>query len=142
MATTGLPVFDRTTHVTNEWLNDIAAELDTDDKHRAYSAMRAVLHAVRDFLPVDEVAQFGAEMPILVRGVYYEGWKPSTNPARERSKQDFLDSISVEMRDWVLEEDPEQDARAVFRVIQKKISAGEVLDVQHLLPEPVRNMWP
>src|SRR3546814_899771 len=113
MATTGLAVFDRTTHVTNEWLNDIAAELGTDDRRRAYAVMRATLHAVRDFLTVDEAAQFGAEMPILIRGVYYEGWKPSRNPAQDRHKEDFLERMRAEMRDWSFEEDAELAASAV-----------------------------
>jgi uncharacterized protein (DUF2267 family) len=70
-------VFDRTLYKTHTWLKEIMEVLGTEDRHRAYMALRAVLHALRDRLTVEEVAQLGAQLPMLIRGLYYEGWDRS-----------------------------------------------------------------
>lgn len=142
MPSTGLAVFDRTLHVSNEWLNEIADEMRTDDTQKAYSALRSALHAVRDLLTIDEAAHFAAEMPILIRGVYYEGWRPGEDRPRHRRLEDFLNRMRYELADADSDDEVSKAARAVFKVLQRRISAGEVIDVQHLLPEPVRALWP
>jgi uncharacterized protein (DUF2267 family) len=72
MRATGLEVFDTTVQATNAWLKEIM-ETTGPDRRRAYHVLTAVLHALRDRLTVDEVAQLGAQLPILVRGLYYVG---------------------------------------------------------------------
>ena len=67
MSTTGLEVFDKTVQTTNAWLKEIM-EVTGPDRHRAYRVLAAVLHALRDRLTVDEAAQLGAQLPILIRG--------------------------------------------------------------------------
>jgi uncharacterized protein (DUF2267 family) len=76
MSATGLEVFDTTLHKTHQWLNELMLMMDSQDRRRAYLAMRATFHALRDRLTVGEVAQLGAQLPMLVRGFYYEGWDP------------------------------------------------------------------
>jgi uncharacterized protein (DUF2267 family) len=141
MSMTGLDAFDETVHKTNAWLNDSMLLLDWQDKHRVYAAWRATLHALRDRLTVEEVAQLGAQLPMLMRGFYYEGWDPTDKPLRERHKDDFLARIGKEFRrdDPV---DPEQIARAVFAVLAKRVSEGEIEDVRRVLPAEVRALWP
>ncbi len=73
---TGLEVFDSTVQKTNIWLNDILEELHWEDRNKAYMALRTTLHALRDRLTLEEVAQFSAQLPMLIRGIYYEGWDP------------------------------------------------------------------
>jgi uncharacterized protein (DUF2267 family) len=50
MSLTGLEVFDETLHKTNTWLKEIEQELGPG-RRRAYQALRAVLHCLRDRLP-------------------------------------------------------------------------------------------
>jgi hypothetical protein len=64
-------------------------ELESNDQHQAYSALRAVLHAVRDRITVDEAAHLGAQLPLLIRGIYCEGWHPAATPRKERHCQQF-----------------------------------------------------
>jgi uncharacterized protein (DUF2267 family) len=99
MSATGLEVFDKTVQTTNTWLKEIM-EFTGPDRRRAYRVLAAVLHALRDRLTVDEVAQLGAQLPILVRGLYYDQWHhPSGKPERLRHKEEFLASVAAELDD-------------------------------------------
>jgi uncharacterized protein (DUF2267 family) len=141
MSTTGLEVFDTTVHKTNSWLTDLTQILRWPDKHKVYSALRTTLHALRDRLTVEEVAQLGAQLQMLVRGFYYEGWDPTGKPEKVRHKEQFLTRIEQEFKndDSV---DPEVVARAVFFVLSHRVTQGEIEDVKHILPEELRSLWP
>jgi uncharacterized protein (DUF2267 family) len=141
MSATGLEVFDTTLQKTNGWLNDLMQVLGAPDRHKAYIALRATLHALRDRLAVEEVAQLGAQLPMLIRGFYYEGWDPTGKPLRVRHKEEFLAQIEQQFRgdDRI---DPEKVARAVFIVLAKRVTEGEIEDVKHVLPAELRDLWP
>jgi uncharacterized protein (DUF2267 family) len=140
MSATGLDVFDTTLHKTNSWLNDLMQVLGWQDRHKAYMALKTTLHALRDRLTVEEVAQLGAQLPMLIRGVYYEGWDPTGKPLRIRHKEQFLARIEEEFRgnDRI---DPERVARAVFTVLANRVTEGEIEDVKHVLPAEIRHLW-
>jgi uncharacterized protein (DUF2267 family) len=140
MSATGLDVFDTTLHKTNSWLNELMQVLGWQDRHKAYMALRATLHALRDRLTVEEVAQLGAQLPMLIRGFYYEGWDPTGKPLRIRQKEQFLARIEQEFRgnDRI---DPERVARAVFTVLANRVTEGEIEDVKHVLPAEIRDLW-
>ena len=141
MSATGLDVFDRTVQKTNNWLNDLTQVLYLPDKHKVYLALRATLHALRDRLTVDEAAQLGAQLPMLIRGFYYEGWDPTDKPVRERHKEQFLAHIEEQfINDDSI--DPEVVARGVFFVLSHRVTDGEIADVKHILPEELRSLWP
>jgi uncharacterized protein (DUF2267 family) len=135
-ASTGLDVFDSTLQKTNIWLNEIQTRLGWGDRHWAYIALRSALHALRDRLTVAEATQLGAQLPMLVRGIYYEGWSPTKKPVKW-DKAAFLARIRGGFR-GVDDLDPEEVARAVFGVLAKHISAGEMKDVRDVLPRQIR----
>ncbi len=140
MSTTGLDVFDTTVQKTNSWLKDIMHEMDWQERRKAYQALRSTLHALRDRLTVDEVAQLAAQLPMLVRGFYYEGWDPTGKPLKVRDLEGFLAMIALEFRGDD-EVDPDQVARAVFTVLARRITQGELEDIEGLLPKEVRRLW-
>ena len=72
MSATGLEVFDSMIHKTNVWLKDLMEILDCPDRHQAYLALRATLHALRNRLTIEETAQLAAQLPMLIRGFYHE----------------------------------------------------------------------
>lgn len=92
MSMTGLEAFDATIQKTNVWLKDIMDELDWDDRHRAYLALRSVLHSLRDRLTVEEATELGAQLPMLIRGSYFEGWKPAGKPIKY-DREGFLAQV-------------------------------------------------
>jgi len=139
MATTGLKAFDTTIEKTNIWLKEIMEEMGTQDRHRAYLSLTAVLHALRDRLPVDEAVQLGAQFPMLIRGLYYDGWDPGCQPVKH-NRESFLQYI----RDQFRTEpgmDAECTARSVFKVISGRVAEGEIKDVKNALPKDLRELW-
>lgn len=140
MNTASLPTFENTLHKTNIWLKDLMQELQWDDYQRAYRALRTVLHALRDRLPIEEATDLGAQLPMLVRGFYYEGWSPGHTPVPEHKLEQFLEHINVQFQGEP-DADGEQITRAVFRTINKHVTAGEIEDVKHNLPEAIRALW-
>jgi uncharacterized protein (DUF2267 family) len=140
MSATGLDVFDATVQKTNTWLKRLMAILGWEERNRAYLALRATLHALRDRLTVEEVAQLGAQLPMLVRGFYYEGWDPTAKPLKERHREQFLGRI---VNAFPPDEriDPEGVARAVFQLLQERVSDGELEDVRQMLPSEIRDLW-
>lgn len=137
MSMTGLDAFDRTVYRTNQWVHELMDELAWRDKHKAYVAMKATLHALRDRLTVDEAAKLAAQLPMLVRGFYYEGWDPSDKPLKQRHKRDFLAHIAREFAEY----DSEALARAVFKVMLRHVTEGEIDDVKHAMPAELQELW-
>jgi uncharacterized protein (DUF2267 family) len=139
MSSTGLEVFDETLHKTNTWLKEIAEPLSLD-RHGAYQVLRAVLHCLRDRLTINEAAQLGDQLPMLVRGIYYEAWHPAGKPDKIRSRDDFLARITslISMKQSIGAEDA---ARAVFRTLENHVSPGEARSVIHVLPEEIRRLF-
>jgi uncharacterized protein (DUF2267 family) len=107
----------------------------------AYNALRAVLHALRDRLTTEEIAQFGAQLPTFVRSVYYEGWDPTHTPLRKRDVESFLAQIRAAFEKTQPAVDPRTVARAVFRVIEERVSPGEIEHIKGLLPARIRQFW-
>jgi uncharacterized protein (DUF2267 family) len=140
MSSTGLDAFDETLQKTNTWLKEIAQVLGSD-RRQAYQALRAVLHCLRDRLPIDEAAQLGAQLPMLVRGIYYEAWHPAGKPEKIRSREEFLARVDTHFGQ-VSSLDPEDAVRAVFHVLDNHVTPGEIRDVIHVLPQEIRTLWP
>jgi uncharacterized protein (DUF2267 family) len=140
MSLTGLEVFDETLHKTNIWLKEIEQALGSD-RRGAYQALRAVLHCLRDRLPVHEAAQLGDQLPMLIRGIYYEAWHPAGKPKKIRSREEFLAWIDAQLpKTRVI--DSKDAACAVFQALESHVSQGEVRDVMQSLPEEIRALWP
>jgi uncharacterized protein (DUF2267 family) len=135
-------VFEGTLQKSHIWLNEVMAELDWQDRpHRAYVALRAVLHALRDRLTVEEAVQLGAQLPMLIRGLYYEGWTLKGKPHKERHEEDFLDHVKKAFKDNAAV-DAGEVVRVVFKILTWHTSRGEIEDIKHILPKPLKELWP
>jgi uncharacterized protein (DUF2267 family) len=134
-------VFERTTHEAHEWVNDLAGRTGWSNEREVLRLLRTVLTKIRDHLPVNEMAQFSAQLPMLVRGMFFEGWQPKLTPVQERHAEDFIAAVDAQVGDVIDYQGP-SDIKAVFNVINAHISRGEVEDVRACLPQELRDLWP
>ncbi len=139
---THVAALDTTLQKTNEWLRDIGDGLGIDSRHTEYAALRATLHTLRDHLSTDEIAQLGAQLPLAVRGLYYEGWNPKTTVTRPRNRDSFMESVRHELKGHNELWDTPKVVRGVLDVLSKHVSAGEIDQVYQSLPESIRELWP
>ena len=139
--TASIPVFEKTYQKSNEWINELAAELHTQDRQYAYRVLRGVLHALRDRLVADEAAHLGAQLPMLLRGLYYEGWRPSAPPNKD-DLAEFLARVQDAVSDQPGPPDPERWIRAVFQVLAHRVDGGEIQDVVGVMPKALVALWP
>ncbi len=136
----GFEPFEKALHKAHVWLNDIVEEMgEGATRQQAYAAMRAMLHALRDRLNVDEAAQLAAQLPVLVRGIYFEGWDPSKTPLKIRHRDEFIELVR-EYLGKTDNVDPEVAAKAVFAVLRKHVTEGEIKDVLDELPHEIRDL--
>ena len=123
MSATGLEVFDRTLQTTHIWLDEIIDDLHTD-RQTAWHVLGAVMRPLRDRLPPGLSAHLSAELPLLVRGCYFDQWKPGAEKLKERSLAEFLERVSDGLRDT--KPIGSLDAvRAVFSVLETEIGRVE-----------------
>lgn len=123
-----------------EWLKELRDEQDLADEATAYSVLRAVLHQLRDRLSVEEAVDLGAQLPLIVRGIYYEGWRPSRAPEKVRTKRRFLDELTMKLLPHQIA--PEPATRDVFGLLAHHCDPGEIADVIAQLPADIKELWP
>lgn len=138
MSATGLEVFDRTLQTTHIWLNEIMDELGPD-RQVAWHVLGAVLHALRDRLQPDLATHLGAQLPILVRGAYYDGYQPSTSLEGGRSVADFLACVKAELES-TRPVNVEDAVRTVCHVMAKHIDQGQARKIWEALPQDIRHL--
>jgi len=141
MSAQGLESLDHTVQLTHIWINDLDHRLSWNDKARSYRLLKAVLHVLRDSLKVNEAADLGAQLPGLLRGAYYEQWRPAITPIRNRNIDQFITRVGESFRRDPLA-DPATAVMAVFELLTDKITEGEIDDVKRCLPKEIRSIWP
>lgn len=138
MSTTGLEVFDKTIQTTNIWLDEIMQEMGPD-RQLAWHMLGAVLRTIRDRLPLNLAAHLGAQLPLIVRGTYFDHYKPEATPDRSRSLEQFLGKIADELR--FARPLNTQDALAVVcSVLARHVDHGQIDKIWASLPEDVRRV--
>jgi uncharacterized protein (DUF2267 family) len=133
-------VIERSVEQAHIWIKDVADEYGTDNKQEAYRILRAFLHAVRDRVTVEESAQLAAQLPLLVRGIYFEGWRPSTTPLPYGDRETSLQRIA----DEAILAGPTEASYAVSaaaEVLRRHVSKGEIEDVLAILPQDIRLLF-
>ena len=120
---TGIQALDTAVQTTEEWIGALMARLGWRDKERAYLALLAALHALRDALPRDE------------------GWHPASHIPQGENPQRLLGANPrrVASRSGI---DAEQVAHAVFRFLPNRLPVGEIDDAKAATPQALRMFWP
>jgi uncharacterized protein (DUF2267 family) len=139
MSATGLDVFDKTLQTTNIWLDEIMQELGPD-RQVAWHALGAVLRTLRDRVPLGLAAHLGSQLPILVRGAYYDQWAPRDKPLELRSADEFLDHVSQGLSN-IRPVNVKTAVHAVFATIGRHVDPGQARKIRDALPKDVKAMW-
>ena len=136
---TGLEVLDGSVQETDRWLRELSERLGTSDRQRAFAVLRAVLHALRDRIGQAHAIHLGAQLPLIIRGLYFEGWSLGGTTAewhavefRARVRRELGAGEDLEIEDTVC---------AVFGLLARKLDFGETVKIAATLPE-VRSLWP
>ncbi|MGX9576947.1 DUF2267 domain-containing protein [Mesorhizobium sp. f-mel] len=131
---------DNALQATQNWIGDLARRLRWRERERVYQALITTLHALRDCLGREEAVYMGAHLPALLRGFYYEGWRPGRR-AIGRSRNSFLDRIHEGLhRDPAV--DPEEVARSVLGQFADRLRAAGVEDPKAATPCALHDLWP
>lgn len=136
-------VFAESAAQGQRWLHEISEAMGGwmgDDY--ALQALRSALHALRDQLTIEQSAHLSAQLPMILRGVYYEEWSPEDVPARDRNEQRFLSRIPPYFRGKEHAVDPGDVLRAVYTVLHRHISPGESEKIYDVLPREIKKYWP
>jgi uncharacterized protein (DUF2267 family) len=142
MSSTGLDVFDKTLQTTHIWLDELMHEIGPD-RQVAWHVLGAVLRAIRDRVPLGLAVHLGSQLPLLVRGVYYDQWRAQgeTPENPPRSLDEFLKPIAEQLAN-TRPVNVRDATRAVFTVLSRHVNRGQIDKVRDALPEQVRNLWP
>lgn len=125
---------------TQEWLKALCEAGGYSGEAEALAVLRAVLHQLRDRLSPEEAADLAAQLPIIVRGIYYEAWRPGRPPERVRTQEQFLAGVAAKLAPHPIK--AEHATRDVFSLLAQAIDSGEVADVISQLPAGIKELWP
>ena len=132
--------FESAARSAQDWIDELERRLGWRDPEKACVALVATLHALRDSLPAHEAALLGDYLPVLLRGLYYEGWR-LPKYSSFRSQDAFLERV----REGV-HRDPAGDAEPVAKVVLAQLAehlpASELEDVRAVTPKALRTFWP
>lgn len=139
-----IPQLRKTTQETQEWFNDLSARDPFENHEQAYSFFRAVIHAVRDRLTAEEAAHLASQLPMLMQGIYWEGWRPALAPNDFKTEEEFLDRVKLSLRGD--KESPGLDVKAgavtVLAFLADRVDSGQMHHVTHQLPQQIRDLFP
>jgi uncharacterized protein (DUF2267 family) len=142
MSSAGYRAFDTTIEKTNQVLKAIEDSYGWPKERReqSYDALRAVLHALRDRLSVTEANDLAAQLPMLIRGIYYEGWKPAKVPIK-MDKEEFLSRVRQQFI-YKIEGNTENLVKTVVAALSRYITQGELEDIKSNMPKDLAAVLP
>lgn len=128
-------------------VKEVAAELGEPwDTAKAGRMLRAVLHAFRNRMTPQESLQLIAQFPMFLKAVYVDGWQLNDEAKRLRHLGDFIEAVReaggrATINDFVTDYEVKHAIRAVFKVLQAHVSAGEISDILATLPLELRPLF-
>jgi uncharacterized protein (DUF2267 family) len=139
MSANGLEVFDKTLDTTHIWLKEIMDDVGPD-RHAAWHVLSVVLQRLRDRLPLPLAAHLGAQLPMLIRGVYYDHFDPAHLPGERMTREQFIEDVADGLSD-TRPIDPLVAIQSVFGVLSNHISEGQIRKICDALPRSIRSIW-
>lgn len=126
--------------LTQVWLKELRDNGDLANLDEALTVLRVVLHQLRDRLTMEEAVDLGAQLPMVIRGIYYEGWRPHKVPTKVHSRQKFIDQTLIKLLPSTVP--TERAVRDVFAILVHHCDPGEISDVIGQMPDELKGLWP
>jgi uncharacterized protein (DUF2267 family) len=140
MVKTAFSSIEKSTQKTKEWLHEMQDELGWEDENMVYIAFRSVIQTLRDRLPIEEAIELGDELPMVMKGIYYEGYSTRHKPDKIKNREEFFQKVQEKSSRRPIQ--TEEATRAVFHLLDTKLSgAGEIKQVRSNLPKDIQNLW-
>ncbi|CAN5465911.1 DUF2267 domain-containing protein [soil metagenome] len=135
--------FDEYAKRGKSFVDEIAKELGTQDTDRAGRMLRCVLRALRNRMTVEESFQLIGQLPMSIKGIYVDGWKVRMAPGKFNHIGEFRSEVMKEddyaaLKDFYYDGAVDDAIKAVFRVLSRHVSAGEMENVISVLPGELR----
>lgn len=130
----------------NEFMNILASELGFAENHpKAGRILKAVLHALRNHMTVEESIQLIAQLPMFLKAVYVENWTLRNDHKRVKHLKGFYQEIreldgKTASADFDSDDDVSSAVTAVFVALRKYISLGELEDIRSVLPKELKGI--
>lgn len=112
------------------------------DKDDALTALRGVLHSLRDRLPVDMAASLAAQLPLVVRGIYYKDRDPSLTPEKIRNVDAFIERVNSDIGREELKGRSEDIIAATFDLLNNQLNPDSIEKFRQAFPCELRELWP
>lgn len=128
----------------NEFLVEVSKELGSDYTTKgAGRIVRSVLHVLRDLLSVEESLQLISQLPMALKSVYVDGWTTHKPTKRIRHMGDFVTAVVLEdgdagYNDFAAKKNGLNTIEVVFKVLNRHVSRGEMLDIKSVLPPELK----
>jgi uncharacterized protein (DUF2267 family) len=139
--------FDHYAEDGNHLLKLLAQRLgDPENTLQAQRILRTVLHGIRDALPPAEALAFMSQLPVIIKGIFVEGWKIS-QPHRFKKPGEFAAYIrslsgNAAGRDFGTDQELEGKIKEVFHLLDEEyFSDGQVDRLKNVLPEHLRTLF-
>lgn len=134
------PTISHAVQSVQTWLNELCERGECSDTSEAVAVLRCVLHQLRDRLTLQEAVDLSAQLPLIVRGMFFEGWRPHKPQSKAHSRQDFFDELTA--RQFPNAVPVERAVRDVFALLARHCDPGEIADVIEQLPHDIKLLWP
>lgn len=138
--------FEEHVQKAREFLLEVCDELETPyDEEHAGRVLVAVLHSLRDMLIPQESLHLISQLPLYIQAVYVHTWHIPDKPKRLKTLDDFLLNVkeqagSTAERDFGKLGNTRREVEAVFRVLKRHVSEGELKDVRGQLPQGIAEL--
>ncbi|MDZ7757972.1 DUF2267 domain-containing protein [Rhodohalobacter sp.] len=132
--------FDKHSKEANEWLLEIGDRAGFPDRTDwSYGCLRAVLHTLRDRTTIEEVFQLSAQLPVLIRGIFFEGYKPSGKPDKLNAEE-FMSRIKKDLGN-ANPISADEAFRVVIELLYDRTTPGEMDDIRGQMPKAIQQIW-
>lgn len=126
-----------------EWLNEIEGRAGwLEPNHsKALAILRAVLQEIRDHIPINSLAHFSAQLPLVIKGMLFEGWNPEHNHIKQRKSEEFIAAVIERLPESYQYNDIDIEIDAVITTLANKIDYNEFEKLFKILPENIRKLF-